>query len=139
MQGSISARCRTIDLLLDCRTPPRFLLWLQHADRSLVGSCKSELRTTFPVKLSWHFAILFWVVVVLKNLPLTSELVILSSFTSDIFIPKILLTFLCRNTSSLESRYARSAQLSLPQSIILHGIAIKIRYLYLRSTDALPQ
>ena len=139
MQGNISARCWTIELLLECITPPRFIFWVHHADRSLVGSCKSKLRTTFPIKLSCRFAILFWEVGMLKNLPLTSALVILSSFTYDIFIPKILLTLLCRNTSSLERRDARSDQLSLPQRSILYGIAIKIRYLYFRSTDVLPQ
>ena len=45
-----------------------------------MGSCKSELRITFPIKVSWSFAIWFWVVGMLKNLPLTSELFILYSF-----------------------------------------------------------
>ena len=74
-----------------------------------------------------------------KNLPLTSALVILSSFTSDIFITKMLLTLLCRNTPIVEIRDAHSTHFSLPQRRRLHGIAIKTRYLDLRSTDALPQ
>ena len=71
----------------------------------------------------------------LNNLSLTSSFLFLSSFISVIVIPKILLTLLCRNTSSLESRDVRRAQLSLPQRRRLHGIAAKIRYLDLRSTD----
>ena len=71
----------------------------------------------------------------LNNLSLTSAFLILSSFTSVIVIPKILLTLLCRNTSSLERRNLRRAQLSLPQRRIFLGIAAKIRYLDLRSTD----
>ena len=51
----------------------------------------------------------------LKNLPLTSALVIISSFTSEIFILKILLTLLFRKTSNSESRYEYSAQLPLPK------------------------
>ena len=68
--------------------------------------------------------------------PITSALVILSSFTHDIFIFGIILTLLCRKNSNFDSRDARSAHLSLPQWIILHGIAKKIRYLDFRSTEA---
>ena len=50
---------------------PRFRLWLHYAVRSLVGSCTSEFCTTFPIKLSWRFAIWFWMVGMLKNLLLT--------------------------------------------------------------------
>ena len=71
----------------------------------------------------------------LKNISLTSAFLILSSFTSVIFIPIILLTLLCRNTFSLERRDVRRAQLSLPQRRRFHGIAVKTRYLDLRSTD----
>ena len=71
----------------------------------------------------------------LKNLSLTSEFIILFSFTSVIVITRILLTLLCRNNSSLESRDVRRSQLSFPQRRRLHGIAEKIRYLDLRSTD----
>ena len=51
------------------------------------------MRTTFPIKVSCSFAILFLVVGTLNNLPLTSALVILSSFTSDILYPKFFLHF----------------------------------------------
>ena len=135
----MSARYWTIDFLLEWRTLPHFLLWLHHAVRSLVGSCKSELRTTFPIKVSWHFAIWFWMVGMLNNPLLTSALVIISSFTSDIFIFKIILTLLCRKTSNFESRYAQSAQIWPPQRSRLHGIDRKIRYLDLRSTEASSQ
>ena len=46
-----------------------------------------------------------------NNLSLTSALFFLSSFTSDIFIFKIMLTLLFRKTSNSESRDAQSAQL----------------------------
>ena len=75
----------------------------------------------------------------LNNLSLTSAFLILSSFTYVIIIPKILLTLLCRNNSSLDRRDVRRAQISLPQRRRLHGIAIKTRYLDLRSTDLLFQ
>ena len=75
----------------------------------------------------------------LKNLPLISEFLILSSFTSAILIPKILLTLLCMNTSSLDRRDVRRSQRSLPHRRRLHGIAMKIRYLDFRSTDVLFQ
>ena len=71
----------------------------------------------------------------LNNLSLTSAFLILSSFTSVIVIPKILLTLMCRNISSFERRDVRRAQLSLPQRRRLHCISAKIRYLDLRSTD----
>ena len=101
-----------------------------------MGSCKSELRTTFIIKVSWRFTIWFWMVGTLKNIPLTSALVIISSFTSNIFIYIIILTLLFRQTSNFERRDARSAQLSLPQRSRLHEIARKIRYLDLRPTEA---
>ena len=132
----MSAGCWAIDVLLEWRTPTRFLLCLHHAVRSLVGSCKPKLCTSFPIKVSWCFAIWFWIMGVLKNIPLTSAFVILSSFTSDIFIFKILFTLLCRKTSNFESKYAQSAQLSLAQRSRLYGIASQIKYLDLRSTEA---
>ena len=91
MQGSVSARGWTIELLLERRTPPRFLLWLHHSVRILVGICKSEFPITSPIKVSCRFAIWFWTMEMLKNLPLTSKLVILSSFNYDILFSKCLL------------------------------------------------
>ena len=35
--GTMSRRLRTMDFLFVCSTPPRCLLWLNHAARSLVG------------------------------------------------------------------------------------------------------
>ena len=54
------------------------------------------------------FCNLVLMVGMLKNLSLTSAFLILSSFTSVIVIPKMFLTLLCRNTSSLERREVKA-------------------------------
>ena len=74
MQGRMGAMFCTMDFLFEWRTPPRLRLLLQHAVKSLVGNCWSELRTTFPMKVSWRFAIWFWMVGMLNNLSLTKLL-----------------------------------------------------------------
>ena len=91
----MSAMCCTMDFLFEWITPPRFHFWLHHAVRSLVGSYKSELRTTFPIKVRWRFIIWFWMVGMLKNLSLTSAFLILSSFTSAILITKTFFLHFC--------------------------------------------
>ena len=64
-----------MDFLFMFSTPPRSLLWLHHAVRSLLGRRSSELCASFTMKVSCLFAIYFLMLVILKNFLLTVSFV----------------------------------------------------------------
>ena len=115
--------------LLFWRGAPRFRLLLHHAVRSFVGSWLSLFLTTFPINVSCRWAICFRIVGMEKNLLRMEPFVILSSITCVMSILSIFLMLRCKNTSNLLSVVSLNAQLSLPHSKRLIGMARKIKYL----------
>ena len=118
-----------MDFLFVCNTPPRCLLWLHHAVRSLVGRGLSELRATFPMKISCCVAICFSVLGISKNFFLTVSFVMCWYLASAILMPNRRWMLRCSNTSSVFWRYVRSAHISYPHSNRLMGMARNMRYL----------
>ena len=53
--------------LFVCSTPTRRLLWLHHAVIILVGIWSSDLRATFPIKVSCRVVICFLMLGISKN------------------------------------------------------------------------
>ena len=75
----------------------------------------------------------------LKNLPLTSAFLILSSLTSDILSPKFFLYFCAGILPAWIEGVCVVPSSHPPKRRRLHRIAMKIRYLDMRSTDVLFQ
>ena len=78
-----------MDFLFMRSTPPRRLLWLHHAVRSLVGIWSSELRATLPIKVRCRVTIYFLMLGISKNFFLTVSFVMSCSFTSAILMPSM--------------------------------------------------
>ena len=125
--------------LFVCSTPPRRRLWLHHAVRSLLERRLSELRATFPMKVSCHVEIFFSMLGISTHFLLTVSFVMCLYFTSDMLMPDMCQMLLCRHTSIFFRRDVRSNQLSHPHSNRLAGMARKTRYLLRLSTLASAQ
>ena len=118
-----------MDFLSVRSTPPRILLWLDSAVRSLVGRWSSELRATFPIKVSCCVAIYFLMIGISNNFFLIVSFVMCWSFASTILMPNMRRILRCGNTSSCFWSDVRSTHISHPLSNILMGTARKMRYL----------
>ena len=118
-----------MDFLLVVRTPPGSLGLSTQAGRSIFAGWELGPRATLPMKVICLIAIWLRMSGMLKRVFRIVLLEILSSFTCEIEIPRILRILLCRNTSNLLSRLSLRAHDSPPHSRRFTGMARKIRCL----------
>ena len=106
-----------------------------HTVSIFVGSCSSDLRVTFLIKVNCRLDNWFWIIGIPKNIWWIISFVILSSFTCFIVTQSILLMLQCRKTSSLFRSETRRDYLSHTHRRRFMGMARKIKYFMQRSTD----